>query len=158
VEAVLIFGSNLGDREALIREAVSRMEVIGPRLRQSSLYETAPWGFESPHSFLNQVVTYSTDWSPHAILRHCLNTETLLGRQRGTARYSSRTIDIDILLLDTLIINTPDLIIPHPRLHLRNFVLIPLAEILPNFIHPLLQQSISFLLINSNDSSDCHRY
>ena len=131
------------------------MEVIGPLSCVSSLYETAPWGFDSPYPFLNQVAIYSSTWEPRAILQKCLETEASLGRQRSGEQYASRTMDIDILFCDSLVMETDELILPHPRLHLRNFVLIPLNEICPQFLHPILKKTISALLDSSLDNSSC---
>ena len=155
MKVVLCFGSNLGDREQLIQEAVRRMESIGSLLCVSSLYETAPWGFDSPYPFLNQVAIYSSTRAPQLILQKCLETEAILGRERTGKQYASRTMDIDILLYDSLVIETDELILPHPRLHLRNFVLFPLQEVLPDFIHPIYQKTISVLLAESMDTSPC---
>lgn len=155
MEVVLIFGSNLGDRATLIREAISKMEEIGTLLQLSSMYETAPWGFESSDTFYNQVAIYSTNCSPLSVLAKCMETEKALGRQRGPVRYSSRPIDIDILFYDSLVMETPELTIPHPRLTLRNFVLVPLCELLPDFIHPVHGKTITRLLTSCPDQSAC---
>ena len=122
----------------------------------SSFYETAPWGFECDENFLNQVVVFQTRLSAFDFLQRCLETEKRLGRIRlaGGPRYSSRPIDIDLLFYDSVILNTPDLILPHPRMQERNFVLTPLAEILPDFVHPVFQKTIATLLQVSSDSSD----
>ena len=143
MDVTLIFGSNMGDRKAVIQEAMKQLEEIGKIQKISSLYETAPWGFESPDTFYNQVALYSTCLSAENVLKKCMETERALGRKRSSSQYCSRIIDIDILFYDSCIINTPDLVIPHPRIAERNFVLTPLNEIIPDFIHPLTGKKIS---------------
>ena len=102
----LIFGGNQGDRKALIREAITEMSSIGKIQHCSSLYETAPWGFESSDSFYNQIVTYETDLLPEEVLDKCQATEQKLGRVRTGTQFCSRTMDIDILFCDSRVINT----------------------------------------------------
>ena len=155
-EVTLIFGSNQGDRCALIERAMVLMEVLGEVKCASSLYETEPWGFQAVRLFYNRVVTYFTDFAPEEVLRWCLKTEQRLGRERAGVRYASRTMDIDILFYDSLVLSLPDLIIPHPRIALRNFVLIPLNEIMPDFIHPVSGKKIAELLVESPDDSTVH--
>lgn len=145
--ATVILGSNSGNRREIIDKAVSILSVAGQLISSSSFYETEPWGFESTEQFLNKVAVLDTAMSPEAFLKYCLETEKALGRTRTPGvRYSSRTIDIDILFCDQQIINTPDLTVPHPRIAERNFVLAPLNEIMPDFIHPVLHKKISGLL------------
>ena len=97
----LIFGGNQGDRKALIDEAITEMSSIGKIERCSSLYETAPWGFESSDSFYNQIVTYETNLLPEEVLDKCQATEQKLGRVRSGTQFCSRTMDIDILFCDS---------------------------------------------------------
>ncbi len=148
----LIFGGNQGDRKALLDEAIKEMSSIGKIEIRSSLYETAPWGFESENSFYNQIVVYNTELTPEEVLDKCQATEKQLGRVRTGTQFSSRTIDIDILFCDSRIIDTPRLTVPHPRMAQRNFVLYPLNEIMPDFIHPVLGKKISELLLESPDT------
>ena len=148
----LIFGGNQGDRKALIGEAITEMSSIGKIELCSSLYETAPWGFKSSDSFYNQIVTYETNLLPEEVLDKCQATEQKLGRVRSGTQFCSRTMDIDILFCDSQIINTPRLTVPHPRMAQRNFVLCPLNEIMPDFIHPVLGKKISELLLESPDT------
>lgn len=148
----LIFGGNQGDRKALIDEAVKEMSELGKIETRSSLYETAPWGFESENTFYNQIVTYNTELSPEEVLDKCQQTEQKLGRVRAGVQFSSRTMDIDILFCDSRIIDTPRLTVPHPRMAQRNFVLCPLNEIMPDFMHPVLRKKISELLQESPDT------
>lgn len=148
----LIFGSNQGDRAALIAEAIAEMSKIGKIHARSSLYETAPWGFESTQTFFNQVVVYDTALPPEQVLDKCQETEKNLGRVRTGTRYSSRTMDIDILFYDSRVIDTPSLTVPHPRLAERNFVLDPLNEIMPDYTHPVTGKKVSELLAESPDT------
>ena len=141
---ILSFGSNLGDREKLIKQAYKEIEdLIGKMIVCSSIIETKAWGFESEDLFLNSVAMFSTEKTPQECLYIIHNIEKQLGRVRkDVAGYCSRTIDIDILFYDDIIINSPYLTIPHPLLTKRNFVLIPLKEILPDFVHPQLKIKI----------------
>ena len=142
-------GTNLGNKTENLCTAVDKInEKIGEVTSLSSFFETAPWGFECDENFLNQVVVFQTRLSAFDFLQRCLETEKRLGRIRlaGGPRYSSRPIDIDLLFYDSVILNTPDLILPHPRMQERNFVLTPLAEILPDFVHPVFQKTIATLL------------
>lgn len=154
MQAVAIFGSNSGNKQALLTEAIRRVSSVGYITASSSVYETAPWGFESKENFLNQVVIFETALSPAAFLKFCLDTEKELGRIRfsNSPRYSSRPIDIDLLFYDSLILDTPELILPHPRMCERNFVLVPLAEIMPGFIHPQFHKTILQLLTECPDT------
>ncbi|MDR2413454.1 MAG: 2-amino-4-hydroxy-6-hydroxymethyldihydropteridine diphosphokinase [Odoribacteraceae bacterium] len=145
--SALIFGSNRGDREGNINRAIALVNAIGREERRSALYESDPWGFDDHIPFYNQVVLYRTALAPRDVLKTCMETEQRLGRQRdASARYAPRPIDVDILFHGALVIDHPDLVIPHPRLPDRRFVLVPLGEILPDFIHPTLGKPISTLL------------
>jgi 2-amino-4-hydroxy-6-hydroxymethyldihydropteridine diphosphokinase len=140
-------GTNLGDREANLKRAIALIDKsIGTVTETSSVYETEPWGFEAEEQFLNMVLKIETDATPSELINKILDTETSLGRKRGEKRYSSRLIDIDILLYDNMIINEGDLKIPHPRMHERRFVMVPLCEIAPSEIHPVSGKSMSELL------------
>jgi 2-amino-4-hydroxy-6-hydroxymethyldihydropteridine diphosphokinase len=126
-------GSNIGNRKRLVREAITLLnERVGEVERQSSLYETEPWGFYSPNKFINACVCCVTTLSPHQLLAITQHIERELGRTQKTqdGKYEDRVIDIDILLYDDLRVNDPHLVIPHPRMHERTFVMDPLREIL----------------------------
>jgi len=138
-QVYLGLGSNLGDRETLIAQAI---ELIGKRvgkvIRQSSLIETEPWGFESENKFLNGVILCETTLTPRRLLKTTQSIERTLGRKKKSTdsrllspvSYTDRPIDIDILLYDDLTVDEPDLKIPHPLMHERDFVMIPLKELL----------------------------
>lgn len=141
-------GTNLGDKEANLRTAIYKLqERIGKQVSLSSFYETAPWGFESDHSFLNAAIGLETSLSPIEILHITQEIEKELGRTKKSVNgsYSDRLIDIDILLYDTLMLQTPELTIPHPLMTERDFVMKPLIEIAGNVIHPTRQKTLSEL-------------
>ena len=126
-------GSNLGDRQAHLTQAISLIaEKIGPVIRQSSFIETEPWGFESPNKFMNAVILCETTKTPREVLKLTQQIERDMGRRKKSVAggYADRPIDIDILLYDDLNVDEPDLKIPHPLMHERDFVMIPFNEIL----------------------------
>ena len=125
-------GSNLGDRKKTIENAIRLLgSEIGTVVRQSSLYETEPWGFESSHGFINAAVCCDTELTPHQILDVTQDIERRLGRTQKSVNgcYHDRTIDIDILLYDDIRVNDERLVIPHPHMRERDFVMRPLSEI-----------------------------
>ena len=139
-QVYLGLGSNLGDREEHIRKAIALIgESIGLVIRQSSLIETEPWGFESANRFLNSVILVETTLTPRQLLKATQKIERQLGRKKKSTdsciltpvSYSDRSIDIDILLYDDLTVDEPDLKIPHPLMEQRDFVMTPLNEIKP---------------------------
>lgn len=136
VRTFLGLGANLGDRVAALAEAARRLR--GPDLRVlrgSRVYESPPWGRTEQPPFLNQVIEVETSLSPGALLQRCHEVERALGRVRAE-RWGPRTIDIDVLLYDDLQVQTPDLVVPHPEMRRRAFVLVPLAEIAPGLRLP----------------------
>ncbi|EMR04809.1 Bifunctional folate synthesis protein [Cesiribacter andamanensis AMV16] len=148
----LLLGSNLGDRMATLEKANSLLEQqLGPLCASSSLYETAAWGMENQADFLNQVVEIQSHLAPEALLKACLNIEAQLGRRRQQ-KWGPRTLDLDILYYGDLILNTPALTLPHPQLHLRRFTLVPLCELAPLLVHPLLQKNNLQLLEECPDA------
>jgi len=156
--AVLGLGSNLGDREAAIAGAIARLEARGFRSSlPSSLYLTEPVGGPPQGYFLNAVVAGETELSPEQLLACCLAVEQELGRVRAEPN-GPRTIDVDILFMGALRRDGPPPVIPHPRLHLRRFVLEPLAEILPGLVHPGLGKSVAELLRGCADLSSVRRF
>jgi 2-amino-4-hydroxy-6-hydroxymethyldihydropteridine diphosphokinase len=142
--AYIGLGANLGEREAMLREAVDRLTAIGDVRAVSSLYETEPVGYADQPTFLNAAAALETTLSPDALVRRLLAIERDLGRVR-TFRNAPRTLDLDLLLLDDLVSAAPGATVPHPRMHERAFVLVPLAEIAPAVLHPTLHRSIAEL-------------
>lgn len=168
----LLLGSNMGNRQQMLDDAVEllverllpdyiEVEDLAEAVNTSSVLETEPWGFESSDKFLNQAFVCLTELEAEDILKVCLEIEAELGRvrngngfnEKGERIYTSRVIDIDILLFDKQIdgkyipqiINTPVLQVPHPRLHERAFALQPLVELVKNYIHPICRKSIGVL-------------
>jgi 2-amino-4-hydroxy-6-hydroxymethyldihydropteridine diphosphokinase len=151
----LCLGSNLGDRAETLKQAELRIaEHVGSIVSASSVYETDPWGFESENKFLNKVLCIKTDLSPSGLLGRILMIESQLGRVRCETQYKSRNIDIDILLYNKDIVKEQALEIPHPRMHERRFALIPLVEIAPHFIHPVLKKTMRSILKSCPDKSN----
>lgn len=163
----LLIGGNQGDRLQLIQRATDLIQQrVGSVAHYSPIYETDPWGTfaegEKVQGFLNQAIEVRTSLSPLEALCECLSIETELGRKRNlgcttSAKriYSSRPIDIDLIFYDGLILDTPELTLPHPRMHLRRFVLQPLSDIAPNLIHPVYNKTIIQLLDTCPDTSSC---
>ncbi|MGE4287793.1 MAG: 2-amino-4-hydroxy-6-hydroxymethyldihydropteridine diphosphokinase [Salinivirgaceae bacterium] len=152
----LELGGNQGDRWQLLADAIKLIgDRVGVVVGKSSVYETPPWGFESRDFFLNQVIQVITPLEPEALIQELQLIERSLGRVRGTQQYTSRSMDIDLLFYGSRILHTENLQVPHPRLHLRNFVLLPLCEIVPDFVHPVLKKNITELLAVCSDESKC---
>ena len=155
----LLSGSNLGNRwENLCNAVAAIKQLTGEITHLSPVYESPAWGFDHPKAFLNQAIQLTTKLSPNAILQSILDIETRLGRKRNNAGYEARIIDIDILFYDNLIIDTKDLIIPHPRLHERRFALLPLLAIDAGFVHPVMNKNINEMLEACHDQSPVYEY
>jgi len=146
--AYLGIGSNLGNRQELLLGSINLLiEKAGKISAFSPIYETAPWGYQSPHLYLNSVVQLETSLSPTELLYVIQNIESELGRMAKSKNqpYTDRTIDIDILIYDEVNMLSTDLILPHPLMHQRLFVLEPLADIAPDLLHPVLKKTIATL-------------
>ncbi len=150
-ETVLLLGSNSGDRLDNIKKAINRIEELtGSVILKSSLYETSPWGFAEQPDFLNCVIVLKTSLKPLQLLHTLKKIELETGRII-TEKWKERIIDIDILFYDEVIFESEELTIPHPLMHERRFTLIPLNEILPDFVHPLLKKKTAELVSNCRD-------
>lgn len=152
----ILLGSNLGERQLLVNQACGMIEErCGKIMAKSRLYESEPWGFKSEHWFLNMVVEISTSLSPDELMDTLLAIEKELGRDRSTPHegYVSRPMDLDILYWnDGLIADNQHVIVPHPRLHQRRFTLLPLCDIAPDYVHPILKKTNRQLLDECSDS------
>jgi len=156
-QAVLLIGGNLGDRVESIRRAQALLLDVGKITSRSLLYETQAWGGVSKGLFLNQALVLETPQSPSALLQATQKIENLLGRRREV-HWGDRTMDIDIIYYDKLIYKDERLTIPHPMMAERNFVLVPLVEILPDFVHPVLRLNHKTLLSRCRDTSKVEPY
>lgn len=154
-QILLLLGGNLGDVKNSFRQAITLLEQkLGAIAMQSSLYMSEAWGFESDDPFYNQVVEFNSTLPPHEILRITQETEKLLGRVEKTQNtYHSRTIDIDILFIDNMTVDSGNLTIPHPLLHKRRFTMAPLVEHWHEKKHPVLLQSLQELYEQCPDHS-----
>ena len=146
------FGSNIGDRLAHIQNAIHALaETEGITLQKiSSVYQTDPVGYETQAQFLNGVAAIQTDLPPLSLLRSLKDIEASVGRQHRI-RWGPREIDLDILMYGDLCLHTEKLVIPHPEMHLRRFVLVPLVEIAPALVHPVLKETVQTLLERLDD-------
>lgn len=144
----LSLGSNLGDRLGYLQQAAS---IIGAMddvsiIATSSFYESEPWQMNTENWFVNAIIQISTSIPPDKLLEECQRIETQLGRKRNNSNgYTDRTIDIDILFYDNMILNTDNLIIPHSFFHRRAFLLVPMLEIAQDFVHPLFNKTVTDL-------------
>jgi 2-amino-4-hydroxy-6-hydroxymethyldihydropteridine diphosphokinase len=155
--AYLLIGGNLGDRAAYLEQAIKQIEALcGHITRTSSIYETAAWGNTNQPAFYNQAIQLTTSLPPETLLAQLLAIEIEMGRVR-TQKYGPRTIDLDILMIDDTILDSPSLSIPHPQLQNRRFALLPLNEIAPALHHPVLDKTIHELLLNCPDTLDVQK-
>lgn len=147
----IALGTNLGERLNNLRVAIQSMPPEITVLVESQVYETPPWGYEDQPAFLNMVVRAETGLEPKPLLKYLKQLEARLGREKSV-RWGPRLIDLDILFYDDLVIDTPPLIIPHPRLHERAFVMVPLADVAIDYVHPVLGKFIWELLLQTDMS------
>lgn len=150
-------GGNLGDRAGLLARAVEQLSAAFGPIEMSSLYETEPVGYADQPQYLNAVVRAKSSLEPHEILAILQQIELDLGRVRSFPS-APRTVDLDFLFYDGLVLDSDDLTLPHPRLHERFFVLVPLAEIAPNLVHPRLRQTASAMLNELGPARGVQRY
>lgn len=148
----LALGTNLGDRSANLRAAVAALPPKVEVSNESRIYETPPWGFENQPAFLNMAIKGRTNLEPQSLLRHLKELEVQLGREQSF-RWGPRLIDIDILFYDDLVVDTLSLVIPHPRLQERAFVLVPLADLAPDLVHPILEKTVKEMLADVDASN-----
>jgi 2-amino-4-hydroxy-6-hydroxymethyldihydropteridine diphosphokinase len=141
----LALGTNIGERADNLKEAISSLSPQMEVKAKSHVYETPPWGYEDQPKFFNQVVKAQTYLEPVQLLKHLKRLEIALGRT-PSFQNGPRLIDIDVLFFDDVIVNTPTLTLPHPRLHERGFVLLPLMDVAPDLVHPVLQKTVRDML------------
>ncbi len=157
--AYINIGSNKGDRLSIIDSAVAAISSTGREMRVSAPFESEPWGYDSPHPFINVGVTIEIDSSPVEYLATLRAIELSLStdaHRNPDNTYRDRALDIDLIAIDSIIIDTPALTLPHPRMHLRPFVLIPMAELAPSWCHPLHHLTPAAMLqqLDSNGSDN----
>lgn len=157
VIAFVALGANLGDRAGTLRTAIDKLACVGTVEAVSPFYETDPTGFVDQPAFLNAVARVQTALSPRALLEGLLKIESELGRERSF-RNAPRTLDLDVLLFGNQIVEETDLEVPHPRLHERAFVLVPLADVGAEVVHPRLQRTVSELLGDLGEIAGVRRW
>lgn len=147
----LLIGGNMGDRLQNLHQAITLLSAAcGPVIQQSAVYETAAWGKTDQAAFLNQALLLTTELSAQELITTVLSVEEQLGRHRFE-KFGPRVIDIDIMFYNEDIINEPHLTVPHPQMQNRRFALIPLNELAPSFVHPVLKKTMKELLIECKD-------
>lgn len=153
-EVYLGIGGNIGKKKFnFLKAYILIKKKLGYVLQTSSVYETPPWGFNSPDNFWNMVIKIKTDLSPQELINGIMSIENSYGRVRTEGIYRSRKMDIDILYYDNLVLDSNSITIPHPKIQDRLFVLVPLSEIAPEHKHPLLKMTTLELLKNCKDRS-----
>jgi 2-amino-4-hydroxy-6-hydroxymethyldihydropteridine diphosphokinase len=150
-QVFLLLGSNMGNAKANLKHAVYAIQKLPTVLKAcSSIYQTKAWGNTNQADFLNAAILIETELNPFQLLDKLLAIETEMGRTRNQ-KWEERIIDIDILFFDDLAINSPNLIVPHPHIPNRRFTLVPMLQIAPHFIHPVLNKNIQMLLNTCSD-------
>jgi len=158
-EVFLLFGSNIEPRLSYLNRAATEVsDLIGDIIQLSSVYESEAWGFQTSDAFLNQVALVKTDLTARELLNKILKIEEQMGRKRNHSGYSSRQIDIDILYFGDQSILEPGLIVPHPKIQERRFVLLPLVEIAESLNHPVFKQTNAHLLAHCTDALKVWKY
>ncbi len=148
----ILLGSNMGNSKAQLLLAAEKIEIkIGKIIKASSLYTTEAWGKKNQPNFINQVLIVKTSVEASNLIKIVLTIEEGMGRKR-TTKNAPRIIDIDILFFNNEIINTQNLVVPHPEIHNRRFVLVPLVELSPFYMHPFIKKSMSELLLTTKDN------
>jgi 2-amino-4-hydroxy-6-hydroxymethyldihydropteridine diphosphokinase len=151
--AYLLLGSNLGDRENFLRQGLQLLIDTNNSLTNlSSIYESEAWGYTDSNTYLNIAVQLNTTLTPEQLLHKCKDIEKRLGRVKSSENYEARTIDMDIIFYDSVVYQTEILQIPHPRVQLRKFALLPISELCPDFLHPILAKTVAQLLTDCGDS------
>lgn len=158
--AFLCLGGNIGERKLTLQKAIDEINSkVGTVISSSPIYETEAWGVENHNSYLNQCIFVHTKLKSNQLIHALLTIEKEMGRIRTqSATYEARTIDIDILFYNNECINEDNLIVPHPRLHLRKFVLIPLNDIAPQHVHPIFNKTVHNLLEECPDNSQVFKH
>jgi 2-amino-4-hydroxy-6-hydroxymethyldihydropteridine diphosphokinase len=145
----LSLGTNMGNRAENLKQAGLSLSPQMKVKKKSRVYETPPWGYTEQESFLNQALMVTTYLEPEPLLKHLKRLEVALGRKESF-RYGPRLIDIDILFFDDIVMETPALTIPHPHMHERGFVLMPMMDIAPDLVHPITERSIREMIALCN--------
>jgi 2-amino-4-hydroxy-6-hydroxymethyldihydropteridine diphosphokinase len=152
--AYLLLGTNLGNKEGNLSKAVCALKKLGKVKKLSAIYETEPWGFADERNFFNMALSLETELTPFELLAEILKIEVSIGRTRQEKQWVAREMDIDIIFWDNEIINEEELVIPHPHLKNRKFVLVPMNEIASGLIHPLYRKTVKQLLSECPDESE----
>lgn len=153
----LSLGSNISNRVCFLMFALEKLKAFGKVSAVSSIYETEPWGVSGQEAYLNLCVRLESEMNATELFEKCMQIENELGRQR-TVRWGSRTIDIDLVLQKDCVTNHPELQIPHPRMHLRKFVLLPLAEICEDWVHATLKKTVKELGQTCEDPTEIEHF
>lgn len=148
-------GSNIGNRVLNIDNSIMHLSHFSKIIKSSSYYETSPWGYTDKRDYLNIILQIQTSLAPYLLLKKIKLIESKMGRKKSNlSNYSARIIDLDIIFFDNIILNDIDLIIPHPKLYNRKFVLVPLCELNPTIKCPFRNETVEDILLNSDDNSD----
>lgn len=151
-------GTNIGNRIQNLKQAITEINThLGKIEMISSVYESEPWGFESEHWFFNMLAVLKTSLEPQSLIEKLLEIESSMGRERNKNGYSDRCIDLDVILCDEFTICSKNIILPHPQMHKRLFVLLPLQELMPKWVHPIFKKNADELIRICEDKSKIQR-